>query len=50
MPQRLIRGVAIAAVALGILSGGRALGLPEPALVGAIVVLALVTRAFVRGR
>ena len=50
MPQRLIRGLAIAAVALGTLFGGRAAGLPEPVLVGAIVVLALFTRAFVRGR
>ena len=50
MPQRLIRGLAIAAVALGILFGGRSAGLPEPVLVGAIVVLALFTRAFVRGR
>lgn len=50
MPQRLIRGLAIVAVALGILFGGRAAGLPEPILVGAIVVLALFTRTFVRGR
>jgi hypothetical protein len=50
MPQRLIRGLAVAAVALGILFGGRAVGLPEPILIGAIVVLALLTRAFVRGR
>jgi len=50
MPQRLIRGVAIVAVALAILFGGRAIGLPEPALIGAIVVLALFTRVFVRGR
>ena len=50
MPQRLIRGLAVVAVALGILFGGRAVGLPEPVLVGAIVVLALLTRAFVGGR
>ncbi|MCK5448180.1 MAG: hypothetical protein KAJ43_08545 [Gemmatimonadetes bacterium] len=50
MPQRLIRGLAIVAVALGILFGGRAVGLPEPVLIGAIVVLALSTRAFVRRR
>ena len=48
--QRLIRGLVIAGVALGILFGGRALGLPEPVLIGAIVVLALFTRGFVRRR
>ena len=50
MPQRLIRGLAIAAVALTVLFGGRAIGLPEPVLVGVVVGLALFTRAFVRGR
>lgn len=50
MPQRLIRGLAIVAVALGILFGGRAIGLPEPVLIGLVVVLALFTRTFVRGR
>ena len=50
MPQRLIRRLAIVVVALGILFGGRAVGLPEPVLVGAVVVLALFTRAFVKGR
>jgi hypothetical protein len=50
MPQRLIRGLAIVAVALGILFGGRAIGLSEPVLVGMIVVLALLSRTFFRGR
>jgi hypothetical protein len=50
MPQRLIRGLAIVAVALAILFGGRAIGLPEPVLVGAVVILALFTRGFVRRR
>lgn len=48
--ERLARGAVILAVALGILFGGRALGLPDPALIGAIVVLALLTRGFVRHR
>jgi len=50
MPQRLIRPLVILAIALGVLLGGRALGLPEPVLIGAIVVLALLTRTFVRRR
>jgi len=48
--SRLVRGLPILAVALAILFGGRALGLPEPILVAVIVVLALVTRLFLRGR
>ena len=50
MSQRLVRGVLVLAVALGILFGGRTLGLPEPVLIGMIVVLALFTRGFVRSR
>ena len=50
MPQRLIRSLAILAIALGVLFGGRAIGLPEPLLIGVIVVLALFTRTFVRRR
>ena len=50
MSQRLVRGLVIVAIALGILFGGRALGLSEPILIGAIVVLALFTRGFVRRR
>ena len=50
MTQRLVRGLVILAVALSVLFGGRALGLPEPLLIGAIVVLAVSTRLFVRGR
>ena len=50
MTQRLVRGFVILAVALGILFGGRTLGLPEPLLIGAIVILAVFTRLFVRGR
>lgn len=48
MPRRLTRGLVIVAIALGVLFGGRAIGLPEPVLIGAIVVLALFTRAFIR--
>ncbi len=50
MTQRLVRGLVILAVALGVLFGGRALGLPEPVLIGAIVVLAVFTRVFLRRR
>ena len=50
MTQKFVRGLVILAVALGILFGGRALGLPEPLLIGAIVILAVFTRLFVRGR
>jgi hypothetical protein len=50
MPQRLIRSLAIVAVALAILFAGRAIGLSEPVLVGVIVVLALSARTFFRGR
>ena len=50
MTQRFVRGLVILAVALGILFGGRALGLPEPLLIGAIVVLAVFTRVFIRHR
>ncbi len=50
MSQRLVRGLVILAAALGVLFGGRALGLPEPFLIGAILVLAVTTRVFVRGR
>ena len=50
MSQRLVRGLVILAIALAILFGGRAIGLPEPVLIGAIVVLALFTRTFVRRR
>ncbi len=48
MSPRLMRGLVIGAIALTILFGGRAIGLPKPVLVGAIVVLALFTRTFVR--
>ena len=50
MAQRLIRGVVLLAIALGVLFGGRALGVAEPILIGVVVVLALFTRRFVRGR
>lgn len=50
MSQRLVRGLMIGAIALVILLGGRAIGLPEPVVIGAIVVLALFTRSFVRRR
>jgi hypothetical protein len=50
MTQRLIRGLSILAVALGVLFGGRALGVAEPILVGVVVVFALFTKRFVRGR
>jgi hypothetical protein len=50
MGTRLIRGLVIVAIALGILFGGRAVGLPEPVLIGAVLVLALLTRTFVRRR
>jgi hypothetical protein len=50
MGTRLIRGLVIVAIALGILFGGRTVGLPEPVLIGAVLVLALLTRTFVRRR
>lgn len=50
MAQRLIRGVVILAVVLGVLFGGRALGVAEPILVGLVVVLALFARRFIHGR
>jgi len=50
MSLRLIRGIVIVAVALGVLFGGRALGVAEPILIGVVVVFALLTRRFVRGR
>lgn len=50
MSQRFVRGLVIVAIALTILFGGRAIGLPEPVVIGAIVVLALFTRTFVRRR
>lgn len=50
MTQRLIRGLVILAVALGVLFGGRALGVGEPVLVGVVIVFALFARRFVRGR
>ena len=50
MSQRLIRGVVILAVALGVLFGGRAFGIAEPILVGVLVVFALSTRGFIWAR
>ena len=50
MSQRLVRTLVIGAIALAILFGGQAIGLPKPVLIGAIVVLALFTRTFVRRR
>ena len=50
MVQRLIRGVVLLAVALGVLFGGRAVGVAEPILIGVVVILALFTRRFFRGR
>lgn len=50
MPQRWLRVLVILAIALGVLFGGRAIGLSEPVLVAVIVVFALLTRTFVRRR
>jgi len=50
MMQRLIRGLLIVAVALGVLFGGRALGVAEPILLGVVIVFALFAKGFVRGR
>ena len=50
MTQRLIRGIGILAVALGVLFGGRALGVTEPILIGVVVVFAFFSRRFVGGR
>ena len=50
MTQRLIRGLLIVTVALGVLFGGRALGVAEPILVGVVIVVALFTKRFIRGR
>ena len=50
MTQRLIRGLFIVAVALGVLFGGRTLGVAEPILIGVVIVFAVLTKRFVRGR
>jgi hypothetical protein len=49
MTQRLVRGLFIVAVALGVLLGGRALGVAEPILIGVVIVFALFTKRFIRG-
>lgn len=47
---RLVGGVIVAAIALGLVFGGRALGLGEPAIAVTVVVFAVLVRLVWRGR